>query len=102
MPHEEQTPLNDGPELTEEEKLRWPRLPGFPRPEDAKCAWLLSQPAGRALEEALRVAKANGVVRDRGHCMELANNAEQLATLIGAIPSLVTGETARCACKKVF
>ena len=70
---------------------------------DLGCMLLLASPNGLQALIAIKAAKEAGLIRDEGHCKELAENAEELAKILGGtIAGLIAGKTASCACEQVF
>jgi hypothetical protein len=70
---------------------------------DLKCIPLLASPIGVQALLGIKAAKNAGVIRDRGHCLDLAGDAGKLGSVLGgALAGLIAGETARCACKEIF
>lgn len=89
---------------SEEEEFKKPHLPHLPRsPREAYCDGILAAGPGASLVAALEVAKRNGVVHNRNHCIDLAHKAELVAFIgFGGDAALVTGEMSVCACERVF
>jgi hypothetical protein len=71
---------------------------------DLKCiALLLTSPYGIQAIAAIAAAKKAGLIRDKGHCLEVAGDARKLGEILGdAVAGTIAGETAKCACQQVF
>jgi hypothetical protein len=68
-----------------------------------KCLVLLAGPNGIQAIAAILAAKKAGLIRDKGHCMDVAGDAGKLGAILGgAVAGAIAGETAKCACEQVF
>lgn len=92
--------------------LRWPPRP--PRPPGLNCdtACTLTFPQYYPLaKEGLRKARDKGLIRDKGHCKDIARDvallteiltAGELGPLASIVAAAIVGQCGKCACEKVF